>query len=153
MKLLIAAAVALGLSATAAQAADAPDPTDWPSVVEEAKGQTVYWHAWGGEPRINDYINWAGSRIEELYGVELVHVKVSDTGSVVSQVLDEKTAGTVEGGSVDLIWINGENFAAMKREGRLICNIFLALMPVAGPNFALFRQWGAFQRITSFSPK
>lgn len=103
-----------------AKAADAPDPTNWPGLLAEAKGQTVYWHAWGGEPRINDYIAWAGREIEERYGVELVHVKVEDTGSVVSQVLAEKTAGTLDGGSVDLIWINGENFAAMKREGLLL---------------------------------
>ncbi|MCL4155598.1 UNVERIFIED_CONTAM: hypothetical protein GTU68_040421 [Idotea baltica] len=104
----------------AAKADNAPDPTNWPDLLTQAKGQTVYWHAWGGEPRINDYIAWAGREIEERYGVELVHVKVQDTGSVVSQVLAEKTAGTLDGGSVDLIWINGENFAAMKREGLLL---------------------------------
>lgn len=113
---LLAAMVMLG----AAKSADAADPTNWPNLLTQAKGQTVYWHAWGGEPRINDYIAWAGRQIEERYGVELVHVKVDDTGSVVSQVLAEKTAGTLDGGSVDLIWINGENFAAMKREGLLL---------------------------------
>jgi putative thiamine transport system substrate-binding protein len=32
----------------------------------------------------------------------------------------EKAAGRDEGGSVDLIWINGENFAAMKRQDLLL---------------------------------
>lgn len=120
LKILTRAMLAGCLMMGAAKAADAPDPTNWPDLLTQAKGQTVYWHAWGGEPRINDYIAWAGREIEERYGVELVHVKVQDTGSVVSQVLAEKTAGTLDGGSVDLIWINGENFAAMKREGLLL---------------------------------
>ena len=38
-----------------------PDPANWPAVLAEARGQTVYFHAWGGEPRINDYIAWAGA--------------------------------------------------------------------------------------------
>lgn len=120
LKILTRAMLAGCLMMGAAKAMDAPDPTNWPNLLTQAKGQTVYWHAWGGEPRINDYIAWAGREIEERYGVELVHVKVQDTGSVVSQVLAEKTAGTLDGGSVDLIWINGENFAAMKREGLLL---------------------------------
>jgi putative thiamine transport system substrate-binding protein len=37
----------------------------------------------------------------------------------VAAVLAERNAGKAKGGAVDLIWINGENFAAMKREGLL----------------------------------
>lgn len=132
-KTLIQASFAALLALGTAQAADQkmadPNPADWTSVLEEANGQTVYWHAWGGEPRINDYIAWAGRQIKERHGVELVHVKVSDTGSVVSQVLAEKTAGTTTGGSVDLIWINGENFAAMKREGLLLSESWANKLP------------------------
>ncbi|MBL4646299.1 MAG: ABC transporter substrate-binding protein, partial [Rhizobiales bacterium] len=117
IKQIISAAFAATLAMGSAQAAD---PSDWPSVLKEAKGQTVYWHAWGGEPRINDYIAWAGRQLKERHGVDVVHVKVSDTGAVVSQVLAEKTAGVTNKGAVDLIWINGENFAAMKREGLLL---------------------------------
>ena len=39
---------------------------------------------------------------------------------MVSRVLAEKTAGKNSEGSVDLIWINGENFAAMKKENLLL---------------------------------
>ena len=55
--------------------------------------------------------------VAERFGVRVIHVKVSDTAEVVSRVLTEKAAGRDEGGAVDLVWINGENFAAMKREG------------------------------------
>ncbi len=87
---------------------------DWQTILDDAKGETVYFHAWGGEPRINAYIQWAAREVERDYGVRVVHVKISDTASVVSQVLAEKSVGKATGGAVDLIWINGENFASMK---------------------------------------
>ena len=59
MKSLLAAlAFTLSLS-TSAFAAD-PDPANWPAVLEDAKGETVYWNAWGGADNINAYIAWAG---------------------------------------------------------------------------------------------
>jgi len=96
-----------------------PSPKDWGAVLEEARGQTVYWNAWGGDPRTNDYIAWAAGRVQEEFGVTLEHVKLSDTATAVSTVLSEKSAGQTEGGSIDLIWINGANFAAMKENGLL----------------------------------
>ncbi|AXS39206.1 ABC transporter substrate-binding protein [Breoghania sp. L-A4] len=114
---LAAALAVLGCLAGPALAAD---PADWDSLRSEARGQTVYFHAWGGEPRINDYIAWAAGVLRDRDGVTLKQVKVDDTGNVVSRVLAEKTAGIDTGGAVDLVWINGENFAAMKREGLLL---------------------------------
>lgn len=104
----------------AAQETDPANSPEWQSVLEEAKGQTVYFHAWGGEPRINAYIGWAAREVERDFGVRVIHVKVSDTATVVSQVLAEKSVGKASGGAVDLIWINGENFAAMKDQGLLV---------------------------------
>jgi putative thiamine transport system substrate-binding protein len=37
----------------------------------------------------------------------------------VNRLLAEKSAGRSEGGAVDLVWINGENFAALKQAGML----------------------------------
>jgi putative thiamine transport system substrate-binding protein len=48
--------------------------------------------------------------------VKVEHVKLSDTAEAVSKVIAEKAAGRDSGGSVDLIWINGPNFAAMKQK-------------------------------------
>lgn len=92
----------------------APDPADWDAVLDEARGQTVYWYAWAGEERTNDYIQWTANRVAEDFDIELVHVKLSDTAEAVSRVLAEKQAGNDDRGNVDLIWINGENFATMK---------------------------------------
>ncbi len=97
----------------------APPFDDWNVVVSQARGQTVYFNAWGGSERINDYIDWVGERVAAEYGITLAHVKLADTADAVARVLAEKAAGRTSGGSVDLIWINGENFAAMKAQSLL----------------------------------
>lgn len=89
------------------------------AVEQQARGETVYFNAWGGSRPINDYIAWAAKEIEARYGVHLVQVKLPDTATGVSTILSEKAAGKTAGGSVDLIWLNGENFAAMKTQGLL----------------------------------
>lgn len=92
---------------------------EWNRIEEKAKGQTVYFNAWGGAAAINEYIDWAADTVEKRYGVSLKHVKVTDIGDVVSRILAEKSAGRSSGGSVDLMWINGENFKAMKKNDLL----------------------------------
>ncbi|MEJ6396391.1 ABC transporter substrate-binding protein [Yoonia sp. 208BN28-4] len=90
------------------------DPADWDAVVAAADGQTVYWHAWGGSTQTNDFIAWVGEQVAAEYGVTLEHVKLTDTADAVTRVLSEKQAGEDDDGAVDMIWINGANFAAMK---------------------------------------
>jgi len=97
-----------------------PNPKDWQQVLDEAKGQSVYFNAWGGAPNINAYIAWVGDEVFAQYGVRLEHVKLSNTADAVNRVLAEKAAGRIEGGAIDLIWINGENFASMKRQNLLL---------------------------------
>ena len=92
---------------------------DWPGIERAARGQTVYFNAWAGSEHINAYLQWAGAEVEKRWGVKLEHVKVSDTAEVVKRVRAEKQAGRTSGGSVDAVWINGENFLAMKRDGLL----------------------------------
>lgn len=123
---------ALGLMVIAAFGAQSALAQGWEDTVAQAKGQTVYWNAWGGDEGINAYIRWVGDRLEEEYGVEVVHVKLSDTAEAVRKVVAEKAAGRDEGGSVDLIWINGENFKAMKDQNLLHGPIVVDL-----PNYGL----------------
>lgn len=110
-------AVALTTSAICAPAF-AQNTAAWSAIEAKARGQTVYFNAWGGAETINAYIQWAASEVEKRFGVKVAHVKVSDTADVVKRVRNEKAAGKLAG-TVDLVWINGENFLAMKREGLL----------------------------------
>lgn len=92
----------------------------WADVEKAARGQTVHFNAWAGSEQINAYIQWAAAELRQRHGVQLQHVKISDAADVVKRVRAEKAAGRGAGeGTVDLIWINGENFAAMKREALL----------------------------------
>lgn len=92
---------------------------DWSAILDQARGQTVYWHAWGGDTKINDFIAWVGSEAMVRHGVKLEQVKLASTSDAVARVIAERDAGQLTDGAVDLIWINGENFAAMKREALL----------------------------------
>lgn len=92
----------------------------WSSIVEQAQGSQVYLNAWGGNEAVNQYLQWAADEVRRRYDIGLTHVRVASTGDVVSRVLAEQTAGRDSGGSVDLIWINGENFGAMQQQGLLL---------------------------------
>jgi putative thiamine transport system substrate-binding protein len=95
--------------------AQAIDVADWSALEQQARGQTVYFNAWGGEPRINSYLNWVAQTLEQRFNITLQHVKVADIGETVSKIVAERTAGNDTNGSIDLLWINGENFAALKQ--------------------------------------
>lgn len=94
--------------------ASANSLADFNALAEASRGETVFFHAWSGDPTINAYIEWAGDEIEARYGITLDHVRVTDTADVVGIVVAETAAGRDTGGSVDLVWINGENFIALK---------------------------------------
>tara|TARA_Y100001956_G_scaffold41876_1_gene40995 strand:- start:1353 stop:2495 length:1143 start_codon:yes stop_codon:yes gene_type:complete len=111
------------LTATTALAADT-----WQQITDKAKGQTVYFHAWGGSQEINNYIRWAGDQLNQQYGVTLKHVKVTDIAETTTRLIAEKAAGKNQGGSVDMVWINGENFKSMK-SNQLLFGPFVEQLP------------------------
>lgn len=127
-----ALALAFALLSTAGFADEVAAPADpgWDGIVAAARGQTVYFNAWGGDERTNGFIRWAGEVLEERYGIKVEQVKLADTGEAVTRVLAEKAAGKDQGGSVDLIWINGANFLSMKEAG-LLFGPFVAGLPNA----------------------
>ena len=69
-----------------------PALADWPQTLEAARGQTVYWNAWGGDARTNAFIAWASTQTEARYGVKIEQVKLTDTAEAVSRVLAEQAA-------------------------------------------------------------
>lgn len=117
-----------GIALPALAQAPAPKPGDWPGILERAKGRVVYWNAWAGDERTNAFIASIGTETKERYGVTIEHVRLRDTAEAVTRVVAEKQAGRNEGGGVDLIWINGPNFLAMKNQG-LLYGPFVEAMP------------------------
>jgi putative spermidine/putrescine transport system substrate-binding protein len=101
-----------------------PDLTalTWDEIVEQARGGTVNWFMWGGADNINAHVDdYVGGILMRDYGITLNRVPITDTADVVNQVLGEKQAGNLTEGAVDLIWINGENFRAMKAADLAFC--------------------------------
>jgi putative thiamine transport system substrate-binding protein len=124
-------ALALAAAVFAGSAVAQPIP-DWPQVASKARGQTVFFNAWAGDEKTNAFIAWAAGEMKTRYGVLVNHVRLKDTSEAVTRVVAEKAAGRDSDGSVDLIWINGPNFLAMKQQGLLYGPVTQAL-----PNFRL----------------
>lgn len=124
--------LAVAAAASLAWTAPAPAAGSWDETLAQARGKQVYWNAWAGDAAVNRYIAWAAGEVERRFGITLVHVKIGDTAEAVSRVLAEAAAGRREGGSIDLIWINGENFAALKER-----NLLYGPFAQSLPNFAL----------------
>ena len=133
---------------------------NWQAVEQKAKGQTVYFYAWGGSPEINNYLRWADKRLNSEYGVRLKHVKVGDIAEAITRLAAEKTAGKNNNGSVDMVWVNGENFKSMKRYD-LITDSFATQLPnwryvdetfpvdsdLSEPTLGLEAPWGVGQLV------
>jgi putative thiamine transport system substrate-binding protein len=125
---ILAATLMAATSSSPAKAAG-PELSDWAAVEKAATGQTVYFNAWGGSENINAYLEWVGAEMQLRYGVSVVQVKLEDTASAVAKVIAEKAAGKNDGGSVDLIWINGENFVSMKQQNLLLTPGWASSLP------------------------
>lgn len=113
--------LALGFAATwcSGSASAASATPDWPATVAAARGHTVYFNAWAGDEAVNRYIAWAAHEVQRDYGIRLVHVKLNDVAEAVTRILAEHAVHRDAGGSVDLLWINGENFATLKQANLL----------------------------------
>ena len=120
--------------------------TNWSTTVQRARGQQVFFNAWGGSEQINSYIAWAGDQLRARFDLDLMQVKITDTSEVVRRIQSEHAAGRHQGGSVDAIWVNGENFAALKRSG-LLFGPFAADLP----NFAYVDTEGKPTTLMDFS--
>ena len=100
----------------------------WDEIVAMARGGEVNWFMWGGADNINTYVkDHVGGILRDKYGITLNQVPLTDTAAAVNIVLGEKEAGNLDAGSVDMIWINGENFRTMKQGGLAYCGYTNAL--------------------------
>lgn len=89
----------------------------WDSVLARAEGSTVVWRMWRGDPSINAFVDrWVAPRVKDRYGVTLTAVE-GQGPEIVNQLVVEREAGAR--GSADLVWINGETFGHLRREGLL----------------------------------
>ena len=127
---LALASVGLALSGCAAPepAAKSSSFANWDEVVKAADGQTVQLWMYGGDDQGNAYIDDVLAPAVAKEGVTLERVPVTDTADALNRVLSELQAGRDDDGTVDMIWVNGENFATGKDAGAWLCD-WTSMMP------------------------
>lgn len=91
---------------------------EFETIVQAADGQTVSFYGWGGNSELNDWIdNVLARTVKEEYNITLNRVPMN-IDEVLAKLAAEKQAGKKDG-SIDMIWINGENFYSAKANGLL----------------------------------
>ena len=126
--LLMAGLMVLGLTACGTEA-EQTDLTgaSWEEILEEASGTTVTFYGWGGDENRNNWLNTTvADYVKENYDItlEVVGMNIDD---ILTKLSGEKMAGA-KTGSIDMIWINGENFYSAKDNG-LLYGPFTAQLP------------------------
>lgn len=118
-----------GIAPQAFSSSGNPDTINgWDEVVNAARGQTVNIYMWGGNNGTNLYLDrWVAPRLKSNHQINLRRVPVTDIRQTINKLLTEKKLKR-SGGSVDVIWINGENFR-LARENGLLFGPFTSTLP------------------------
>lgn len=91
---------------------------DWNSILISAKGTTVNFYGWGGDERTNRWIDdYLRKNLKEKYDINLKRVPMN-IDDILNKMLGEKQVNA-KNGTIDLVWINGENFFTAKKNGLL----------------------------------
>ena len=118
--LVLALVLVLGLTACGGAQGEELDlnSASWDQILEAAKGTTVTFYGWGGDENRNNWLNTTvADYVKEHYDItlEVVGMNIDD---ILTKLSGEKLAGA-KTGSIDMIWINGENFYSAKDNGLL----------------------------------
>ncbi len=76
----------------------------WRQIQTEARGQTVWFNAWGGDPAVNRYLAWVSEEVKRYYAIDLRIVPVADAADAVKRIKPRRrpvVAGRVSGSAVD----------------------------------------------------
>ena len=121
--LMLALAMIVSLCACGGGGSQAEKQADvssmsWDEIVEQAKGSKVAFYGWGGDENRNKWLNGTvADYLKENYDIEFEYVGM-DINDILAKLTSEKEAGE-ENGTIDMIWINGENFYTAKENGLL----------------------------------
>src|ERR671916_2591360 len=113
-KLLLIALLTLALAScggTAGTGSSSGESRPFSELEKAARGTEVNLAMYGGDEAINAYVDdYVVPKLEKEHGIELRRTPLGDTADAVNKLLNEKQAGK-DDGTIDLVWINGENFA------------------------------------------
>ncbi|HBA63510.1 MAG TPA: ABC transporter substrate-binding protein [Lachnospiraceae bacterium] len=135
---LLAGAMVLSLAACSEKKEEAPEKREekkeaavedmtFDEMKEAAKGSTVTFYGWGGDEKLNQWLDDVfAPQMKEKYDITMERVPM-DIDQVLSQLSGEIEAGEKDG-SIDMIWINGENFQSAK-ENNMLYGPFVDQLP------------------------
>lgn len=90
----------------------------FPELEQTARTTEVRWHMWGGSSQINQWVDsYVIPEMKKRYDITVVRVPM-DASVFVNKLINEKTADKKKG-TMDLLWINGENFKNAMEAGVL----------------------------------
>lgn len=100
----------------------------WDEILDQAKGQEVAAYMWGGSEVVNKYMDdYIAPELKSRYDIDFRRVPVTDIADTINQLLAEKEIKK-ENGSVDILWLNGENFKNAK-ENNLLAKDIMGKIP------------------------
>lgn len=99
---------------------------DWDTIVNMAEDSTVSLYGWGGDENINKWLDTVVAKeLKEKYNVTLERVPMIPN-EYIPKLLNEKQLDSK--GTIDIVWINGENFYNAK-SNELLFGPFTKKMP------------------------
>ncbi len=99
---------------------------EWSEIEAMAEGTTVNFYGWGGDEKVNTYLDViVATQLKELHGITFNRIGMN-IDEVLTRMLAEKESSDT--GSVDIVWINGENFYTARNNG-LLAGDFLEVLP------------------------
>ncbi|MCY6355771.1 ABC transporter substrate-binding protein [Clostridium sp. ZS2-4] len=102
--------------------------SNWTDIVSKSKEEQVNIYMWGGNSSVNKYIDeWAVPKLKEEFGISLNRVPIEDARDMLNKLLTEKQSAKQEG-SMDIFWLNGDNFKIAK-DNDLLWGPFVDKMP------------------------
>lgn len=100
-------------NATKEETTQKEEPSSYEEILKTAKGTTVNFYGYGGDESYNKWVdNVLAKEVKEKYNVTLKRVPM-DIDDVLNKLLGEKQGNA--DGTIDLVWINGENFYKAKK--------------------------------------
>ena len=105
---------------------------DWDAVLTaaQAEGEVQFFY-WGGDDNLNIWMDTVVAPAMAELGVTLVANRTTGTKDAVDLVIADAASGrNIGNGSVDAIWLNGENFFTLKQQD-LLFGSFVEALPNA----------------------
>ncbi len=91
-----------------------PLQLSWNDILTDAKGKTINFMMWQGDPQINKYMNdYIVPAVKDSFGITL-QISAGQGNQIVSILMSEKEANK-NISNIDMCWINGETFYQLRQ--------------------------------------